>query len=166
MAKRLKANIGYQPIVEEVSRKFVPRKETCSQRSHFGPVTIDASGWMGGAVRKSNRAGLGACTRNYLVIRANARQMEPTGDEVAAREMFADAIKGRNHIIRDLGQITSVQTLWMTAKDIRSKLINGVSAEGYTFYGWIMAVQYQGLKNAAEAGKTYDANTFPTKFDN
>lgn len=166
MAIRLKANIGYQPIVEEVSRKFVPRKETCSQRSHFGPVTVDANGWMGGAVRKSSRAGLGACTRNYLVIRANARQEEPTGNEVAAREMFADAVKGRNHIMRDLGQITKVQDLFVTASANRSKLINGVSAEGYTFLGWIMAVQYKGLQNAAEAGTTYDANTFPTKFDN
>lgn len=166
MAIRLKANIGYQPIVEEVSRKFVPRKETCAQRSHFGPVEVMANGWMGGAVRKSNRAGLGACTRNYLVIRANARQEEPNGKEVAAREMFANAIKGRNHIMRDLGQITGVQDLWMTAKDNRSKLINGVSAEGYTFQGWVMAVQYKGLQNAAESETTYDANTFPKKFDN
>lgn len=166
MAIRLKANIGYQPIVEEVSRKFVPRKETCSAGGKMGPVVVETSGWMGGAVRKSSRAGLGACTRNYLVIRANARQIEPNADELAARVMFADAAKGRNHIIRDLGQITGVQSLFVTAAQDRTKLINGVSAQGYTFNGWIMAVQYRGLRNAAESGTVYDANTFPKKFDN
>lgn len=166
MPIRLKANIGYQPIVEEVSRKFVPRKETCTAGGKVGPAVVETSGWMGGAVRKSNRAGLGACTRNYLVIRANGREKEPTADELAARVMFADAAKGRNHIMGDLAQITNVQTLFVTASADRSKLINGVSAEGYTFNGWIMAVQYRGLRNAAESGTEYDANTFPKKFDN
>lgn len=166
MAIRLKANIGYQPIVEEVSRKFVPRKETCTAGGKVGPAVVEASGWMGGAVRKSSRAGLGACTRNYLVIRSNARETPVSQKETEARVRFAEAVKGRNHIMRDLGQITQVQQLWLTAKDIPSKVINGVSAEGYTFYGWIMMVQYKGLEKAAEGGTSYDANTFPTKFDN
>lgn len=166
MALRLKANIGYQPIVEEVSRKFVPRKETCTAGGKVGPAVVETSGWMGGAVRKSYRAGLGACTRNYLVIRANARETPVSPKEISAREMFADAAKGRNHIMRDLAQITKVQELYVAAKDDRSKVINGVSAEGYTLNGWIMAVQYKGLEKAAEEGTSYDANTFPTKFDN
>ena len=166
MAIRLKANIGYQPIVEEVSRKFVPRKETCTAGGKVGPAEVAASGWMGGAVRKSYRAGLGACTRNYLVIRANARESVTSQKELDARVRFADAANGRNHIMRDLGQITKVQELYVAAKDDRSKVINGVSAEGYTMQGWIMSVQYKGLEKAAEDGTSYDANTFPTKFDN
>lgn len=166
MALRLKANIGYQPIVEEVSRKFVPRKETCTAGGKIGPAEVVSTGWMGGAVRKSNRAGLGACTRNYMVIRANARETPVSQKETEARVRFAEAVLGRNHIIRDLGQITNVQAMWLTAKDLPSKLVNGVSAEGYTFYGWIMMVQYKGLEKAAEGGTSYDANTFPTKFDN
>ena len=166
MAIRLKANIGYQPIVEEVSRKFVPRKETCTAGGRVGPAVVETSGWMGGAVRKSYRAGLGACTRNFMMIRANARETPVSQKELDARVRFADAVKGRNHIIRDLGQITQVQQMWLTAKDIPSKVINGVSAEGYTFNGWIMMVQYKGLEKAAEGGTEYDANTFPTKFDN
>ena len=166
MALRLKANIGYQPIVEEVSRKFVPRKETCTAGGKVGPAEVVSNGWMGGAVRKSYRAGLGACTRNFLMIRANARETPVSQKELDARVRFADAAKGRNHIIRDLGQITNVQTLWLAAKDVPSKVINGVSAEGYTFNGWIMMVQYKGLEKAEETGTTYDANTFPTKFDN
>lgn len=166
MALRLKANIGYQPIVEEVSRKFVPRKETCTAGGKVGPAVVESSGWMGGAVRKSSRAGLGACTRNYLVIRANARETPVSQKELDARVRFADAAKGRNHIMRDLAQITGVQELFVTASQDRSKVINGVSAEGYTMQGWIMMVQYKGLEKAAEEGTTYDANTFPKKFDN
>lgn len=166
MAIRLKANIGYQPIVEEVSRKFVPRKETCTAGGKVGPAVVETSGWMGGAVRKSYRAGLGACTRNYLVIRANSRESVVSQKELDARGLFGDAVKGRNHIMRDLGQVVRVQDLFVAAKQDLSKVINGVSAEGYTFNGWIMAVQYKGLEKAAEGGTDYDANTFPTKFDN
>lgn len=165
MAIRLKANIGYQPIVEEVSRKFVPRKETCSAGGSFGPVVVESKGWMGGAVRKSYRAGLGACTRNYLVVRANARETAESQDELTARVRFTDAVKGRNHIMKDMMQVIRVQDLYVAAKDDPSKVINGVSAAGYTMLGWIMSVQYKGLEKAAEAGTTYDANTFPQNFD-
>lgn len=165
MAFRLKANIGYQPIVEEVSRKFVPRKETCSAGGAVGPVVVESSGWMGGAVRKSARAGLGACTRNYLVIRANARQTPESAEELKNRSLFAQAVLGRNHIVQDLAQITRVQTMFLTASQDPSKLVNSVAAKGYTFNGWIMAVQYRGLANAEESGTTYNANTFPQNFD-
>lgn len=165
MAIRLKSNIGYQPIVEEVSRKFVPRKETCSAGGAVGPVVVESKGWMGGAVRKSNRAGLGACTRNYLVIRANARESDASASEQNARAMFAQAVLGRNHILQDMMQVIRVQEMFVQAKDDPSKLVNNVAAQGYTFNGWVMAVQYRGLANAEEAGETYDANTFPQNFD-
>lgn len=165
MAIRLKANIGYQPIVEEVSRKFVPRKETCSAGGAVGPVVVESKGWMGGAVRKSGRAGLGACTRNYLVIRANARQSSASQSELTARVTFAEAVAGRNHIMQDLAQIVRVQEMFVTASQDPAKLVNNVAAKGYTFSGWIMAVQYRGIAAAKEAGTTYDANTFPQNFD-
>lgn len=165
MPIRLKANIGYQPIVEEVSRKFVPRKETCSAGGAVGPVVVEANGWMGGAVRKSYRGGLGACTRNYLVIRANARETAAGAAESQRRVLFAQAVLGRNHIMQDMMQVVRVQNMWLQAKDDPSKLVNNVDASGYTMLGWIMAVQYRGLANAAESGTTYDANTFPQNFD-
>lgn len=161
MAVRLKANIGYMPIVEEVSRKFVPRKETCSAGGGVGPVIVESSGWMGGAVRKSNRAGLGACTRNFLVIRANARSTEPSTTELYARARFTEAVKGVNYINTDLSQIARIQALWVAAKDDKTKQMNGVIALGYTMRGWMIAVQYAGLKVDPE----YNANQFPTHFD-
>lgn len=165
MAVKLKANISYQPIVESVSRKFVPVKETCKAAGEAGPVAYESTGWMGGAVRKTGRAGLGACTKNYLVIRTNARMTQPSSSELDNREMFGRAIKGRNHIVHDLSQISAIQLLWKTANEDNTKTINGVYAYGYTFFGWVMAVQFAGIKDAAEAGTTYNENQFPQGFD-
>ena len=165
MAVRLKANIAYQPIVEEVSRKFVPKKETCSMGVTAGPVKTESNGWMGGAVRTTGRAGLGQCKRNYLVIRSNARSTQPSGDELAARALFTRAAKGRQTINRDLQQIVIAEQLYTDARKALEqgvgKTCNGVSVYGYTSQGWIFAVQYAGLANSS----AYDEYTFPTKFD-
>lgn len=161
MATKLKANVQYQPIVESVSRKFVPKKETAKAGGEAGPVVFEASGWMGGAVRKTGRAGLGVCTRNYLVIRTMGRTTQPSPAELDARELFATVAPCVNRILHDLTQIDDVQALWMQAKDHSDKTINGVSAYGYTYRGWIFAVQYAGKQNSS----SYNVNQFPTAFD-
>lgn len=165
MAVRLKSNIAYQPIVEEVSRKFVPKKETCSLGIKAGPVETESQGWMGGAVRTTGRAGIGLCKRNYLVIRSNARSSQPSSEELAARSLFTRAAQGRNSIMKDLTQITRVEQLYTEARIAAEKgigkLINGVSVYGYTVRGWVFAVQYAGLQNSS----SYDETKFPTAFD-
>ncbi len=161
MAFRLKSNIAYKPIVEEVSRKFVPRKETCKAGRKAGPVTVESQGWMGGAVRTTNRGVIGTCKRNYLVIRSNARLSAVTDDELAARAAFASVVAGRKFIMQDLSQITTVEGLWVLARKNALATINGVSADGYTLMGWVFAVQYAGLKD----NPSYNTKAFPTKFD-
>lgn len=161
MAIRLKSNIGYQPIVEEVSRKFVPRKQVASAGKNFGPVAIEPGGWMGGAVRNSARAGLGGCKRNYLVIRTTGRQSAFSADEKNQQIIFKAAALGRNNILMDLSQMTRVQTMWLQAFEDPSKKVNGVAAKGYTERGWIMAVQYAGRKEDDQ----YNCNQFPANFD-
>ena len=161
MAVRLKSNIAYQPIVEEVSRKFVPRKETCKAGRKAGPVTVESQGWMGGAVRTTNRGVIGACKRNYLVIRSNARLSAVTNDELAARATFSAVVAGRKTIMRDLMQVTTYEGLWVQARKNAYLTINGVSADGYTLMGWLFAVQYAGRKE----DPNYDVTKFPTKFD-
>ena len=169
MAVKLKSNIGYLPVVEEVSRKFVPRKEVCTAGRTYGPTKTEGQGWMGGGVKKTYRAGLGSCTRNYLVVRANARLTNPSQDEMQARNDFARATRGAAHIMKDLSQLTNVQSLWAQALAAigsgTPKLMNGVLANGYTQRGWVMAVQLAGIVNAREEGTTYNENQFPTAFD-
>lgn len=171
MARKLVANIEYGSHLESVSRKFVPKKETCSGGTAAGPVKLAASGWMGGAVRKSLRAGLGGCERNYVVMRMNARLTQPTSNEITIRTNFAKAVKGRGVIKKDLNQIALVQVMWIGgqfgqtyyegAYNNPNIKVNGVSGYGYTYDGWIMAVQFAGLK----ANPSYDENTFPTAYD-
>ena len=161
MAVRLKSNIAYQPIVEEVSRKFVPKKETCTAGRQAGPVVVESNGWMGGAVRTTNRGVIGVSKRNYLVIRSNARLSAVTNAELAARALFTGVVAGRKFIMRDLSQIATVEGLWVQARKNALATINGVSADGYTLMGWVFAVQYAGRKE--DSG--YDLMKFPTKFD-
>lgn len=169
MAIKLKSNIGYTPVVEEVSRKFVPRKEVCRAGGSYGPTAFEGQGWMGGGVKKTYRAGLGNCTRNFLVVRANARITNPSQDEMQARNDFARATRGAAHIMKDLSQLSSVQAKWAEAvASISSgtpKRMHGVSVNGYTQRGWVMAVQYAGIVDAREEGTTYNENQFPTAFD-
>lgn len=172
MAVKLKANIAYGSHLESVSRKFVPRKETCSSvATKIGPTFLDASGWMGGGVRHTYRAGLGYCERNYVVMRVNARSTAPTANELQQRENFAAVIAGRQAILADLTQIGRVQTMWKGGKvgstyyegamNDMSITVNGVSAKGYTFKGWLFAVQHAGLTN----NPSYNVNQFPADYD-
>lgn len=161
MAIRLKANIGYQPIVEEVSRKFVPRKETCSASKTAGPVQTIANGWMGGAVKTASRAGLGITKRNYLVVRANSRSSAVSNDELEARANFKAVSIGANGIMNDLTQISRVQSMFDQASEDRTKKVNGIYAYGYTMRGWVFAVQMAGL----QASSSYDVTAFPQSFD-
>lgn len=161
MAIRLKANISYQPVVEEISRKFVPRKETCAEGGAAGPVSVMTTGWMGGAVKTAGRAGLGVTKRNFLVVRANARTTQPSADELAARALFKQCSLAANSLAHNLTQLSRIQQLWMEADGSMTKTINGVSSYGYTFKGWIFAVQYAGKKD----NPSYDVNTFPQGFD-
>lgn len=161
MAIRLKSNIAYKPMVEEVSRKFVPRKETCAAGGAAGPVTIESTGWMGGAVKTLGRAGLGITKRNFLVVRQNARSSAVTADELEARALFKQVNAAAYSITHDLQQISRVQQMFIQAGEDKTKLCNGISAYGYTMKGWVFAVQYAGKKD----NPSYNVNTFPSSFD-
>ena len=161
MAVKLKANVQYQPIVESVSRKFVPKKETCKAGGTAGPVTFMTSGWMGGAVRTTGRAGLGACSKNYLVIRVNARQTAPSSNEIDNRELFSAVAKAVPVLLKNLSQITTIMQLYAQCRDDSSKSVNGVYAYGYTLKGWVWAVQFAGKKN----DENYNLSQFPQSVD-
>ena len=161
MAIRLKANIAYQPIVEEVNRKFVPKKETCSNGYTAGPVTVMSNGWMGAGCRNTWRAGIGGAKRNFMVIRQNARSSAITEDEQISRATFSAVCKAVPRLMKDLQQITRIQQMWAEAAEDRTKTINGVEAYGYTTRGWVMAVQYAGKKDDPQ----YNVLQFPQSFD-
>lgn len=162
MAVRLKANIQYQPVVEQINRKFVPKKETSKAAGTAGPVDYEQTGWMGGATRSTYRAGLKGCSRNYLVVRANARGTQPSGDELKAREDFAAVSVAAKQMMGRLQYISIIQDMFLEGGSNRSKVVKGVSPYGYTIRGFVFAVLYAIRK---EEGSSADLTVWPSKWD-
>lgn len=160
MAK-LKANIAYMPVVDSINRKFALRKNTCSHDSKVGVVEKEVAKFMGGATRTTNRAGVGTCTRNYMFFRENPRTTVVTAEETARRQLFAQIGAAVPAIFKDLTQITRMTEMWVEALADPTKACNGVRAKGYTWRGWVFAVQYAGKLNSS----SYDITKFPTSFD-
>lgn len=161
MAKYIKGNISFTPVVEQINRKFCIKAKTCAAPVKIGPVETQSNYWMGAATRVTGRGHIGRVSKNYLIFRENARQTPVLTDEIQRRVLFATAAAGRNHILHDLSQLTRVQTMFNQADADMTKTVNGVSAYGYTLNGWVMAVQYAGKKESS----SYDVNTFPQGFD-
>lgn len=164
MAK-LKANIAYMPVIESINRKFALRKNTCSQDSVVDGARLllekEVAKFMGGATRTTNRAGVGTCTRNYMFFRENPRSSATTAEEIARRQLFGQIGAAVPAIFKDLTQITRMTEMWLEALANPTKACNGIGAKGYTWRGWVFAVQYAGKLNSA----SYDITKFPTSFD-
>lgn len=162
MAIRLKANIQYLPVVEQINRKFVPKKETSKAAGDAGPVKYEATGWMGGATRTTYRAGLKGCSRNYLVVRANARGTQPSTDELKSREDFAVVCRAAKNMMGNLAFLSTIQDMFLEGGSNRSKVVKGVSPYGYTIRGFVFAVLYAIRK---EDGSSADLSKWPSKWD-
>lgn len=160
MATYIKGTISYDPVVEQINRKFVPRAVKCGNiyALQHGPVMLETARYMGGATKRETRGGIGACRKNYVFFRQNAITKAPSANQTSAKTLFTQAVRGAKHCLQDLNQLTRIQAAWMRVKDDTSILLNGVSSNGYTFKGWVMAVQYAGKKD----DPNYDVNTFPT----
>lgn len=168
MANYIKGSIQFIPVVEQINRKFAPNSKKCSKRvivrnSGDGQYSkqLQVPYYMGAMTTEKFIAGSGIVRKNSFFFRENAGAVALTNDIIALRSRFELACKGAAHILKDLAQITRVQTLWLTAQKDETKLLNGVSAIGYTYRGWVMAVQYAGLREDS----SYDADTFPNTFD-
>lgn len=171
MANYIKSNVQFTPVVEQINRKWAPKAKTCSNGEKLGPVETESNSWMGSGTRKSYRGKIGSVSRNYFVFRENARSSSVNAAELANRALFDKIVKGTNHLMKDLMQITRMQAMFfggtISGKEYEGAAknpaltVNGVSASGYTLKGWIFAVQYAGKKEDA----SYDENTFPTEYD-
>lgn len=157
----LKNNINFMPAVESMSRKFVPRKETCGNKT-VGKKLIKGKGWIGSAVRQGYAAGYGPYSKNFVVIRKHARTSALSTDEMQAQSYFSMAAKILYRQKRDLAQQGNLRDMWLAAREDTTKTVKGISAAGYDFNGWIFAVDYKRLKGGEEQSVVL---TFPTAFD-
>lgn len=168
MANYVKGTIQFIPVVEQINRKFAPNSKKCSKRvivrnSGDGQYTknLQVPYYMGAMTTEKVIAGSGIVRKNSFFFRENAAVVAMTNEIITLRSNFAKACKGAAHILQDLSQITRVQTMWLTASNDATKLVNGVSAIGYTYRGWVMAVQYAGVREDS----TYNTDVFPNSFD-
>ena len=161
MATYIKGNITYLPVVDQINRKFTPKKNTCKAASQLGPVKTIPAKFMGGATRKSTRGIIGAVSKNYMFFRENPRTSALSSAEIEGRSLFIQVRAAVQYIKEDLTQIARVNQLFKNAQHDASKRCNGISTSGYTLDGWIFAVQYAGKKASHE----YNVNTFPSAYD-
>lgn len=158
--KKVKSNISFMPVVESINRKFALRRETCSEKL-VGEKVIEPIKYMGAGTRTKSVAGYGSVDVNYFFMRKFARASAVSADERAARLLFGVISTAVAALMKDLNQLSSMTNMWRQAIADFSKTINGVSAYGRDFRGWVWAVQYAGRKQEP----TYDVSKFPTTFD-
>lgn len=158
--KKVKSNISFMPVVESINRKFALRRETCSEKL-IGEKVIDPVKYMGAGTRTKSVAGYGAVSVNYFFMRKFARQSPLTADERSARILFGTISTAVAALQKDLNQLSLIQAKWREALADFSKTMNGISAYGRDFRGWVWAVQYAGRKEDT----SYDVTKFPTSFD-
>lgn len=165
MATYLAGTIGYMPVVKQINRKFTIRANKSKNQTSLvmkkgARLKFEPAIYMGAGTRVRGAAGIGSVSKNYMFMRERNRQSVYTTAEVENWSLFERASKGRNVIVKDLMQLSQVQILMQQAI-AQNKPVNGVYANGYTFRGWIFAVQFAGCKNNAE----YDENKFPKALD-
>lgn len=96
---------------EQMSRKLVIRKKTCSTKNPTGPITY------GGVLYKTSANKYGMGGRQYFFIRENARMTAPSIDELWARQRFISVkamVKTRSE---DLTKVDADQAAFIAQKD-------------------------------------------------
>lgn len=152
MAKKL-SNIGYALPVEQISRKFARRKDTCSVKKTGGPdYIIPAARYMGASVRDCQVFGVeGRVNKNIFYVRTAPYKPTVTQEMNENRSYFAQACAWANAAQKDLTAITSNQQTFATCLEDFSNTVAGVSVRGYqTMTGWMKAVAFSILKSGGE----------------
>lgn len=139
------------PAVESVSRKWVRRVDTCSEKTNQQGQKYTIS-YFGSGVRTKKFNGV-SIPQNYVFFRKNARTTPITADELDVRRNFSDASKWAKQAVTSLSVLTTNQQKYMQSND-EHKTCKGVWAGDYGFRGFCFAVAMAMLGN----GETLPAN--------
>lgn len=165
MAGKKLSKIGYMSPVEQISRKFVPRRVTSRAASSALPgpgYILPKVKWFGAAVQERKVQGYGIVTKNIFVCRQYGRQSLAQAEELSNRANFIVANQWAVLAFKDLmAQATNIDR-WDEAINNFQKTIKGVSAKGYqTTRGWVVAIAMEMLK----AGETLPKDHILPAFD-
>lgn len=128
----VKHRIAFMAPVESVSRKFVPREETCANKLSTGKIQHK---WLGAGVRYMATKDLMPHNMNYFVVRKNARLSDYSDNEILARGKFATVRAAVAARMRNLSTIAADQAAFKAQRD----LPNGRKS----FYSYIWKVEVE-----------------------
>lgn len=152
----IKATIGYMPAVESVNRKFALRREKVNGK-------VDGiKCFMGGMTRTVYYGGVGAVSKNFMFFRKHAISVPATASQISVRERFTQTVECANHIMTDLTQMSAVKALYKGSVADPSKTVQGFTAYGESYRGWVWKVCNKRLANGEEVAVV---KTFPTSYD-
>lgn len=161
MATYAKGSIAFKPVVDQINRKFTPRKNVCANRQG-GPVELIAASYMGAGTRTVGREGIGMVSKNYFFYRENPRSTSVGANEIAARDKFKQGIQWANAAEKDLAVITNNQLKMKQLAENPAAYIE-VGEErmyiyGYTYPGFMRAFAIK----AATAGVLPQDHNLPS----
>lgn len=149
MAIYAKGSIAFKPVVDQINRKFTPRKNVCALRNG-GPVKLIAASYMGAGTRTVGREGIGAVSKNYFFYRENPRSTGVGINEAAARDKFKQGVQWAIAAEKDVAVITANQLKMKQLAENPSAYIE-VGGErmyiyGYTYHGFMRAFAIRAAK--------------------
>lgn len=149
MAIYAKGSIAFKPVVDQINRKFTPRKNVCANRQG-GPVELVAASYMGAGTRTVGREGIGAVSKNFFFYRENPRTSAVTAVEVAMRQSFTQGVQWAIAAEKDVAVITANQMKMKQLAENPSAYIE-VGGErmyiyGYTYPGFMRAFAIRAAK--------------------
>lgn len=161
MATYAKGSITFKPVVDQINRKFTPRKNVCAQRNR-GPVALVPASYMGAGTRTVGREGIGLVSKNYFFYRENARSTGVGVNEAAARAKFTQGVKWANEASKDVAVITANQLkMKQLAENPNAYIAVGddhMYIYGYTYPGFLRAFAIK----AATAGELPQDHNLPS----
>ena len=174
MAIRKISNIQFDPVVQQINRKFVTRKTTCVNKYvtrgammsdtplSTSNMVIPGTRYMGAYGRTVNLTGIGSVIKNTFFMRNPMVQRQPTQSMLDVRARFARANEWTRDALEDLAAIAHNNALFLQAQKSPSATIKGVACVGYqSMRGWVCAIAFAILK----AGETLPANHQLPGFD-
>lgn len=161
MATYAKGSIAFKPVVDQINRKFTPRKNVCSQRNG-GPVALMPAAYMGAGTRTVGREGIGLVSKNYFFYRENPRSTGVGINEAAARDKFKQGVKWADAASKDVSVITANQLKMKQLAENPSAYIevgdDRMYIYGYTYPGFLKAFAIK----AANAGVLPQDHNLPS----
>lgn len=174
--KRL-SNIAFDPVVQQINRKFATRKTTCTNKYYVkgnnggagdqplpsvSNVVIPGTRYMGAYGRTVRITGVGLVQKNTFFMRNPMQAAVPTTAALTARANFAKAVKWTNEGYEDLTAFTVNQHRFVDSKDDTTKTIKGKANVGYqSMRGYICGMAYA----IVSSGDVLPANYQLPEFD-